>query len=359
MKIYNHDIRTAGPARLKLGKMYATRALCITGPGDVIQLPIEAKAHWDDIQSHYARVGLEHTDNVVWDLRLERTLDYPDAELSPFFFGDRENQFRPDEARRRITSLLNSKNQFIELARTHKVTVPKTKCFDSSEAFLGGTHDDIDYPVFFKPAVSTSGLGIVYCRDENSLREAVTKFDKGVAFQVQQEVVADGFVSFQYECVDGRATHLLISDLLAANNAHIGNATPSKHAGATFLDGFAQYAVDQGLKGVFGFDVAASRTGPAGSLFALECNPRFNASTYPAVTARRLGIANWRSEIIKTRHRRLKDLNLADLEFNRASGCGIVVVGWGTIDYGRIMIQALGSPQQQAEFLAEVKRRAA
>lgn len=355
MRLFNHDIRGSGPASLGLGRMYASRALCITAKDDVIQLPVELKKHWDYIQAHYARVGLECGHQVVWDLRLEQTRNYPDAPLSCFYFGERENQFRKNPRRLKITSQLNSKNTLMALAKQKNIKTPRTICFDSKELFIHV--DEINYPVYLKPSVSTSGLGIVRCDHHKSLAHAVAMLQTGVAFQVQSAVDAEVFSSYQFETVDGKAKVLLISDQIISNNAHVGNCYPARHEDKKFLMDIAQFAVDEGMEDVFAFDVAVS-TGPQGLAYDLiECNPRYTAATYPAIVAKKLNIACWMSLIIDVPFRSFAGFDIKDLEYQSKTQQGLILINWGTIEYGRLMFMMVGTPEQQLALVAQIRHR--
>lgn len=355
MKLFNHDIRSSGPASLGLGRMYASRALCITGKDDVIQLPVEAQKHWDFIQAHYARVGLECCHQVVWDLRLEQTRNYLDAPLSCFYFGERENYFRKNDRRLKITRQLNSKNTLIGLAKDKNIKTPLTLCFDSKELFSNA--DEISYPVYLKPSISTSGLGIVRCENNKSLTHAVSTLQSGVAFQVQNAVKAEVFSSYQFEVVDGKAKILLISDQIISGHSHAGNRYPARYENEKFLMDFAQFAVDEGLDDIFAFDVAVS-TGPHGVAYDLiECNPRYTAATYPAMVAKKLNIASWMSLIIEVPVRSFDGFDIKDLEYQSKTQQGLILISWGAIEYGRLMFMMVGTPEQQLALVNQVKHR--
>ncbi|MDD5028382.1 MAG: Mur ligase family protein [Rhodoferax sp.] len=355
MRLFNHDIRSSGPVSLGLGRMYAARALCITAQDDVIQLPAELKKHWNFIQAHYARVGLECCHEVVWDLRLEQTRNFPDAQLSCFYFGERENYFRKNDRRLKITTLLNSKNNLIELAKRKNIKTPQTVCFDSKDLFIS-THD-IQYPVYLKPSISTSGLGIVRCNNQKQLSESVAALNKGVAFQVQCAVDTELFSSYQFEVIDGNAKILLISDQIISANAHVGNRYPACYENEIFLLDLANYAVDEGIEDIFGFDVAVSN-GPHGRVYDLiECNPRFTAATYPALVARKLNINSWMSLIIEVPFKTFDQFDIKDIEYQSKTQQGLILISWGTIEYGRLMVMVVGTPQQQLALVNQIRYR--
>ncbi|MDD2920337.1 Mur ligase family protein [Rhodoferax sp.] len=355
MKIFNHDIRSSGPASLGLGKMYASRALCITEKDDVMQLPGELKKHWEYIKKHYERVGLECCQEVIWDLRLEQIIKYPDAELSCFYFGERENLFRPNQKRLEITKILNSKNDLVKLAENFNIKIPITTCFDSKELFL--ENEVFEYPVYLKPSVSTSGLGIVKCEDHNSLCEAILSLRSKVAFQVQNEIKADCFCSYQFKKINEKAELFLISDQIIANNSHIGNRYPSAYENHNFLMNIAKYAVEEGIEEIFAFDVAVQHGKLGNEYFLIECNPRYTAASYPAIVAKKLNINCWMTLVININFDNFDRFDIKDLEFNKQSRHGVIIIGWGTIEYGRIMLMMIGTSEQQSVLVDQIKNR--
>ena len=92
MKIYNHDITLYTHDQHISTRLYSGRALCLTKPGDKIQIHPELSTDWDEILGHYKQVGLEHTEDVIWDVsiaRLDQELSQnPQPEPSVYFFGD-------------------------------------------------------------------------------------------------------------------------------------------------------------------------------------------------------------------------------------------------------------------------------
>lgn len=88
-----------------------------------------------------------------------------------------------------------------------------------------------------------------------------------------------------------------------------------------------------------------------------DCNPGFNHLSYPAIIAKKLGIAHWISIQLKTRARSLRSVDLQDLEYNRKTGIGIVLVDWGNILNGEISLLIAGKPNTQQELLTATKAR--
>ena len=85
--LYNHDVRQCVDESLRLSPYYSGRALCLTEPGDVVQIDPALKPLWPVVQAHYARIGLPVTDAAVWDLSLDRLRDFPGAAVSTFMFS--------------------------------------------------------------------------------------------------------------------------------------------------------------------------------------------------------------------------------------------------------------------------------
>ena len=66
--IINHDIMHCTAEGVEGNHLYSGRALGMSEPDDIIQLTAELKPLWEDITTHYGRVGLTHTQNVIWDV---------------------------------------------------------------------------------------------------------------------------------------------------------------------------------------------------------------------------------------------------------------------------------------------------
>jgi hypothetical protein len=111
------------------------------------------------------------------------------------------------------------------------------------------------------------------------------------------------------------------------------------------------------MKGIFAFDIAVVET-PEGIRFAaIECNPRFNGASYPTVIAQKLDIPEWSALTFKTRHRKLSELDISDLEFDMKTGEGLVIVNWGTILKGKLVLLMAGSSEYQEALMNEIHCR--
>ena len=104
------------------------------------------------------------------------------------------------------------------------------------------------------------------------------------------------------------------------------------------------------------FDVAVVDA-PEGPIYlAIECNPRYNGSSYPTEIAERLQVPSWCSETLHTDYQRLADLTLTDLEFDPKTKTGVVFVNWGTIQAGKVTVLLAGTPAQQADLSQRIRQ---
>ena len=69
--ILNHDIMNCTAEGVVGNHLYSGRALGLSEPWDMLQLHPDLQPFWNDIKQHYQRIGLSHSENVVWDLSLK------------------------------------------------------------------------------------------------------------------------------------------------------------------------------------------------------------------------------------------------------------------------------------------------
>ena len=367
MKIYNHDITLYTHDQHISTRLYSGRALCLTTPGDKIQIHPELAPDWDAIVAHYQQVGLGHTSDVIWDIsiaRLDQELTQnPEQELSVYFFGDVVNDH--DAYRKvfqnwdgqccQVIEFVNSKNNFISLDEELGIALPKTLRFDRlTEA---KTCTEVPFPCYVKPAVSDHGAGIIRCLDAEALAAAFTQLDPHIPLQIQAEVHASAFLNLQYQATAAGVAPLLVSEQILDGCVHGGNRYPASHEPWDQVAPFAQWMGEKGMQGIFAVDVAVVPDGEKTYYVAIECNPRFNGSSYPTLVAKRLEIPAWSSATYKTQLRSLKDLNLKDLAYDPATGKGIILINWGTIQAGKVSVLLAGSEREQTALGQELQAR--
>jgi hypothetical protein len=119
----------------------------------------------------------------------------------------------------------------------------------------------------------------------------------------------------------------------------------------------AHWLKDKGIKGIFAFDVAVVQTDHGLRFKAIECNPRFNGASYPTLIAEKLDIPEWSAVTLKTSHRNLSDIDLHGIEFDHKTGEGVIIVNWGTVLYGKLVILLAGNKQVQKALREQIADR--
>lgn len=363
-KIFNHDIMTCTHEAVTGKYLYGARVLGMSEPDDIVQLHPHLRSEWAAISAHYDRIGLSHSRNILWDVSFNVLTEYPDYEVSVFYFGDSISSSSPthewfrrlDRRWATVVEQVNCKNGFVQLAAALGVPVPQTHCYASKTEIQ---FDAVPYPCYLKPAVSVNGVGICRCEDRLALRQALAGLADDGPLQIQQEVVAARFLNMQYRIINQQAERLAITEQILDGCAHIGNRYPTLHQPWAAFDPLADWIAEQGMQGIFAFDIAVVEPATGPQYFAIECNPRFNGASYPTGIAEKLALTTWANESFKTHCRSLHQLDLTGLEYNASSGSGVILVNWGSILVGKIGALIAGSPDQQQQIRSQLKQRLA
>jgi len=363
MKIFNHDITLYTHDTEAGTHLYSGRALGLTKPEDKIQIHEELMSEWEPIVAHYAQIGLTHTHDVIWNVSLEEIDRRPDYDPCFYFFGDVVNShdaYRKffqqwDDQWCRVVEFINSKNNFIQLAEELGISVPKTLRFQTlAEAQAGA---EIPFPCYVKPAVSDHGYGIMRCENEAAIAQAFAQLVPEEPLQIQAEVKASAFLNLQYQVTSQGVQPLLVSEQILEGCVHGGNRYPSIHEPWEKMAPFVEWMDERGMRGIFAVDVAVVPEADGMRYYAIECNPRFNGSSYPTLISKKLGIPYWSSATYKTSARSLRDFDLSDIAFDAASGRGVVLINWGTIHTGKLSVLLAGNPADQTALGAELQHR--
>jgi len=355
--IYNHDIMNCTADGVIGNHLYSGRALGLTEPWDKIQLHEKLKPYWDDIVSHYERVGLSHTKDVIWDVDLTHLGYHIGYIPSVFFFGENEFSNWGDNQWYQAVDFINSKNNFMEIAEELGVDVPKTLCFESADEIDVASIERMTYPCYLKAAISVSGVGIYRCRNKVELMYNINKFDSNTPVQLQEEIITNFFLNMQYKVTADSVERLTASEQILDGFVHQGNRVPACFEPWESVDKMAFWLKDKGIKGIFAFDVAVVQTNNGLRFPAIECNPRFNGASYPTLIANKLGIDEWSSITLETKFKTLKDIDLSGIEYDKKTGEGAILVNWGTVKQGKLMILLAGSKHYQDALKIELEAR--
>ncbi len=355
--IFNHDIMNCTAEGVVGNYLYSGRALGITEPWDKIQMHGDLEPLWQDITAHYQRIGLSHTEDVIWYLNLKQLGAHIGYQPSVFYYGPEECQYWGDYEWLNTVEYINSKNNFMQLADELGVDVPKTLCFDRKSDIDIETMRNINYPCYLKAAISVSGVGIFRCADKTEFFENLRHFDTNTPIQIQEEVKTDTFLNLQYKVVGNEAVRLTASEQILDGFVHQGNRVPASHEPWEIVDPMADWLVEHGIKGIFAFDVAIAQTTSGLRFPAIECNPRFNGASYPTLIANKLNITEWSALTFSTKYRSLDKIDLSDIEYNQSAGEGAILVNWGTVLEGKLVILLAGSRDYQEALAVELAAR--
>lgn len=356
--LFNHDVMNCTADGVVGNYLYSARALGLTQKGDKIQLHPELKTQLEAALRHYQRVGLEVCEDFIWDLDRKHFADSPTHRPSVFYFGPNEALHWHEPVWLETVEYINSKNNFMALAQKLDVDVPLTLCFDRPAEISAEQVQKWQYPLYVKAAVSVSGVGIFRCANASEALAAIESFAADVPLQIQEEVITDTFLNLQYRIVNGKAERLVASEQILDGFAHQGNRVPASHEPWESVDPMAAWLAENGMQGVFAFDVAVVKLADGQYRFpAIECNPRFNGASYPTVIAQRLGISAWTALALGSQHTNLDDIDLSGLEYSEAKQSGIVIVNWGAILVGKLVVLFAGTPQQQQQLQQDLQAR--
>jgi hypothetical protein len=355
--VLNHDIMHCTADAVVGNHLYSARALGISEPDDVVQLHPDLKPLWEYICSHYQRIGLSFSEQVVWQLDLQQLKQHHAHQPSVFYFGKDEQAVWQDEAWFNTVDYINSKNNFIALAQALNVAVPDTLCFDDVNVIDSHTLSHLNYPCYLKAAISVAGVGIYRCENSEALRQAKNHFAAGIPVQIQAEIKTDCFLNLQYQIKHNQLRRLESSEQILDGFSHQGNRVPSTYQPWDVVEPMANWLYQEGMQGIFAFDVGVVHTNTNPEFFAIECNPRFNGASYPTLIAKKLNISTWQALNLSTRHRHLSRIDLSGLEYNQHSQTGVIIVNWGTVLRGKIAVLLAGTEDEQANLLAILRAR--
>jgi hypothetical protein len=345
--IYNHEVRFNEELEDEEFLTYhGCRALVCTSPNDVIQLSPALKNEYPFILEHYQRADLNCTEKIKWDIAPELINDYAQLELSTYAFNTKFNAIRPDAPRLAATDRYNNKNNFLRFCNSLDLPIPRTDFYEEKDAATIG----IAFPVFVKKAVSASGVGIFRCETDEEVICAINLIDG--PYQIQQEIVAKAFLNVQYEVTDGAATHKATTEQILEGFVHVGNRYPSRYNPRAITDDLAKKLAKDGLDGIFALDVAVTQDD---TYVLLECNPRWNGSTYPTLVAERLRAKEWEYVTIRLEARSLGEVSLGgDVVYDPLRGSGAIIINWGVIKFGKLGVLVIGTQKERRGYVDQI-----
>ncbi len=356
-RLINHDIMNCTADDVMGNYLYSGRALGASDPNDVLQLHPDLKSEWPAIKSHYQRIGLQTTNNVIWNVNFSIPKPYLDYEPSVFFYGEEQQDYCRNDNWFRVVDYINSKNNFMTLAEELHLDIPKTLRFSRVSEISTAAIKNFPYPCYLKAAISVSGVGIYRCEDPAELQQAIEKFDREVPVQVQEEVKTDIFLNMQYRVKEHHLQRLAVTEQILDGFVHQGNRYPACCAPWHSVQSMAQWLFSHGMKGIFAFDVAVVQDKKGTRYLPIECNPRYNGASYPTLIAEKLAATHWLARTFTTTKRSLKEIDLTGIEYNPVMANGVVIVNWGPVLVGKLLCMLIGTPETQQRLARELHTR--
>jgi len=358
--LYNHASADTYPRKVPKAipgvAYWGARVLASTKAGDVVQLHPDIKTTglgtvW--IQEHYQRIGLQVASKFVYNESLDVMDEYPDAHLSVLLQGKLVSQVRPNSTNSILVEKMNDRNQFIRMCQDCDIPVPDTYCVDSVRSAL--CLRPSRYPVYVKGAVPAPIKHVIRCDSEEEYCTAVEKI--AGPLQVQEALPKNTiYYNVQYQTTSTeqglRLSRRGLVERRAESLVHPGNFFPTKvNQDRIWLysDSLANHLFNQGMVGVWAFDVAVVGE----KVYFMECKLRWNSATYCSIPAQRLGITEWESVSALTLHTDFSFMqkNFGQVEYNKTTKRGIVVISWATILSNRLSLLVAGNSVERQKFL--------
>lgn len=352
--IFNHrmDEICAAHALVPGFERWGGVALGISNPGDRVQMHPSLRDWEPAIRAHYSRCGIPVAGDILWDDAWHHLAGECPGEMSVAMFGESVHRHRPDPRWRSAVDRFQDKNEFIAWARGIGAPVPKTVCLPS-----GGEAGDhgLAYPVFVKDARSLSGLGIERCIHPRELAEAIRgRMDP---FQIQEAVPRDAvFLNVQYAGAGTGSLFVATTRQILDGCSHRGNLWPEAIDVRTVTDPLADELFRFGMRGIFALDVAVAGGPSRPRAWVLECNPRWNGSSYFWFLAQKLGATAWTGLVVSC-PADFHSMDLGGLEYRPASREGIVLVDWTRVNQGVASVLVVGSSERQRAILSRLSCR--
>lgn len=322
---YNLHAPAKYEAMERFGGLDSGRVLACSLPGDIVQLDPRLREQYDDLEAHLGKAGLQ-IGKVIFDTDPATVKQYPGYDLSVYGFNPTIHSVQPDPERLATTTSCHNKNQFIAWCAKEGFPIPRT--YVSS---YGPVNElaDVPLPALVKPARSSAGLGIERVTTKKELMARLAAIGDRFEYQVQEDLVGATFFSEQYEIFD-RTNHLASTGLFTHGFVYSGNSYPSAHSAREITDVAAEKLRHRGLKGAFGFDMAADEDD--NKLF-IECNARWTGGTYPCKVGKRLGALAWAAYKLPTDYGRLGDnmKRIDAITYTPATREGVVVINAGEL----------------------------
>ena len=296
---------------------------------------------------------------VVWDIGHDVLTDHPEHAVSVFFFGVDEHAARPDHAWFRIVETINSKNAFMAAARPARRSGAADACrLRPSRTSPTRMSRRRPSPATSRPPSRCRASASTVVKTPLNCAMRSRASSRATPVQIQQEVVAETFLNMQYQADADGLHRLATTEQLLDGFVHQGNRHPARCEPWEVVEPMAQWLLPSRACAACLHSMSRwSKTAARREHLAIECNPRFNGASYPTAVAHKLGIGHWLARTFQTKHRDLAAIDLTGIEYDPATGEGVVLVNWGPILVGKLLVLLAGEPATQQQLARTLEAR--
>ncbi len=355
-QIYFHDITNSVPLHQHpyvpgLG-LYGCRALAVSNPGDSVIMPQAATEGLSAIERHYQDVGLRHGVSYAfggWESLVRRP---PSFEPSLYEYNRHSHQLFRDLRWLPTVELLGDKNYFVDHCENLGLSFPAT----TKVRFRCDCPSPERYPVVVKPVRSVVGGGATVCASRQQYEQVVGRLD--LPYQVQEYLpTTTRYFVVEYRRTGGRLLPGVVVERVSRHGRPVSYHSSGSVAPRITMvtDRLAVWAFEQGMKGMWSYEVAVT---PTGAVLPLECRPRWSDVSYSIVVAEKLGVTEWECQTFTGLTLAVSDVcELGELMYQPRAKEGVVIINWATVSQGRLDVLVAGEPAARAELLSELSYR--
>lgn len=355
--VYYHDITGAVPWELHREipgiELYGCRALAISQPADWVVLPEEANRYLSEIERHYDLVGLRHGTGYMFGSSI--ALKRCPAHFTPsiYQFTEEIHRLFPDILWRPTVQMLGSRNYFIEHCDNLGVLRPTTHLVN----YRSDRPELIRYPIEVKLDDVTERGGQWRCGVASEYEMVVERLGRRYQIQVALPPETRYYVVEYERSPSGELQLGVVVQQVRTRDGSRQYRFPVSEADCItrVTDRLATWALEQGMKGVWSYEVAVTQDG---MVLPLECRPRWSEVSYPARVAARLGALEWETQSFSSiTLGPERAFLLGELTYRPRMNEGVIIYNWSTLHSGRLDVLIVGSDEARAWYRRELLHR--
>lgn len=352
--LFDHEINVIEEPDVVNHQYYSSSSLCISQEQDVMLLHPDLSPLLYDIKQHYHRIGLKPSENINCSKSQEQPLNNRIYESSVYTYASPNTKSKLDKAPS-VIDYLHSKNNFIYLATALGCDIPRTECYSSIRDVKLAQVRDINLPCYIKS--DTPGGGSFRCESIVELIQNMEYFSDTTPIQIQSALETDRLINLQFLLKDNEVIKLSSSTQLLTYSYFQEDMAPVEYEPWKKVEVMAEWLKNKGVRGIISFKLAKVETEKGISYPIIKCTTRYRNYVYSALVARKLNISQWGNITINTRFTDLSDLDIKNIEYNKKSGEGVIIINWGGLLTGRITLLLSGSEKYRKHIASNLIKK--